>query len=70
MGEKWAKINVFLMAPLGQKPHFLAFFEIFMALFTIYPLYVAWFSSVICCELTKNYIFVKYMSVALCRSYF
>ena len=69
-GLKMGKNQCFSNGPLGQKTHFLAFFDMFMALFTIYPLYVAWFSSVICCELTKNHIFVKYMSVAVCISYF
>ena len=63
-------MNVFLMAPLGQKPVFLVFIDIFLALFAIYYIGMTSFPSVIWCGLIKKYTFGKYMSLGPPRSDF
>ena len=69
-GQKIGGKNVFLIVPLGQKTHFLAFLGIFFTFFTNSRIHLKGFSSLMGCELTKNYIFSKYLSMATPRSEF
>ncbi len=52
-GRNIEKIGFSERRKLGQKTDFFAFFGIFMALLSLYPIYMTWFSRVISCELKK-----------------